>query len=153
MIKLGEAYYDETKIFAITPYMNPGVSDGPVEQYRVHCAGGYVFRWDADAEEVRRTLEELGMIAPQLMSAPIFTVSELAELGACLADGYSYVAKDENGRVYAFEEAPAKGKITWLNDDDRSRIAGLTAGEYAALSFADEYPLDIAVALEGVLRC
>lgn len=152
MIKLGEAYFDEASIVMIKPGSHcEGENSDP--HFWVRVIGGDSYRWNVDADEVQRTLENLGMIAPQSMSAPAFTVSELAELGACLADGYSYAAKDENGRVYAFEEAPAKGKITWLNDDDRSRIAGLTAGEYAALSFADEYPLDIAVALEGVLRC
>lgn len=153
MIKLGEGYYDEASIIAITPVINPCASDAPVERYTVYTVNGQAFRWDADAEEVQRTLEALGMIAPQSMSVPVFTVSELAELGACLSDGYSYAAKDEDGRVFAYEETPDKGTKSWINDDATSRIACLTAGRYAALSFADECPLDIAAALEGVLRC
>ncbi len=152
MIKLGDAYFDEASIVMIKPGSH-FEGENSVPHYWVRVVGGGSYKWAADADEVQRTLEKLGMIEPQSMSASIFTVSELAELGACLADGYSYAAKDEDGRVYAFEQAPAKGKKSWLNDDDKSRIAGLAAGEYAALSFADEYPLDIAVALEGVLRC
>ena len=150
MIKLGEAYFDEASIVMIMP-CSPCEGESP--SYWVRVIGGWAYRWIADEGEVRKTLEDLGMIAPQSTPVPIFTVSELAELGACLSEGYSYAAKDEDGRAYAFEQAPAKGKKSWINDDDKSRIAGLTAGEYSALSFADEYPLDIAVALEGVLRC
>lgn len=152
MIKLGEGFYDEASIIAITPARNPRASDTPVDLYTVHLATGQSFRWDATAEEVQQQLEALGMIAPSA-SMPDFTVSELAELGACLADGYGYAAKDEGGQVYAFDEPPAKGKHSWINDDDRSRVVGLTAGRYEALSFTDEYPLDITVALEGVLKC
>lgn len=152
MIKLGETYFDEASIIAVSPAIAPGAK-GPAQSYSIHVAGEQFYRWEADADEVQRTLEDLGMVAPQSMSAPAFAVSELAELGACLSDGYNYAAKDEDGRVYAFEQAPAKGKKSWLNDDDKSRIVGLAAGEYSALSFADESPLDIAVALEGVLRC
>lgn len=147
MIKLGDAYFDEASIVAIAPCIAPG-AEGPAMRYSVHVVGGQFYPWTADAEEVQRRLEEVGLIAPQSAPMPDFTVSELAELGACLADGYSYAAKDKNGRVYAYSEAPVKGKRSWINDDSVSRVAGLTAGQYAALSFEDEYPLDIAVAIE-----
>lgn len=152
MIKLGETYFDEASIIAISPAITPG-TEGPAQSYSIHVAGGQFYRWEADAEKVRRTLEDLGMIAPQSMPDRVFTANELGELAKRMADGYRYAAKDESGRVFAYEEAPTKGKHSWINDDIRSRIAGMTAGEYAALSFEDEYPLDIAVALEGVLRC
>lgn len=152
MIKLGETYFDEASIIAISPAIAPGAK-GPAQSYSIHVVGGQFYRWEADAEEVRRTLEDLGMIAPQSMSGRVFTASELGELASRMADGYRYVAKDADDRVFAYDELPDKGKRSWINDDDRSRIAALSAGEYAALAFADEYPLDIAVALEGVLRC
>lgn len=153
MIKLGDAYFDETRIIAIQPYETHGAESLVMSCYCVHIAGGGLYKWIADANEVQRRLEEVGLIAPLSTPMPDFTEDELAELAACLAVGYSYVAKDENGRVYAFDEYPAKGKTSWINNDERSRIFGLVAGRYAALSFEDECPMNIAVALEGVQRC
>lgn len=108
MIKLGEGYYDEASIIAITPSRDPRTSDSPVDQYIIYTAGSHSFRWDANAAEIQRRLAEVGLIAPRPMPMLELTVSELAELGACLADGYSYAAKDEDGRIYAFSEVPLK---------------------------------------------
>ena len=152
MIKLGDGYYDEASILAIAPCIDRGAK-GSEQRYSIYVVGGQLYPWAADAAEVQRRLEEVGLIAPQSTHMPDFTVSELAELGACLAGGYNYAAKDENGHVYAFGEAPVKGKHSWINDDSVSSVAGLTAGQYTGLSFEDECPLDIAVALEGVQRC
>lgn len=149
MIKLGDAYFDEASILAISPCIAPG-ADGPASHYTVHLAGGQFYRWTADAEEVQRRLEEVGLIDPQPLPTPGFTESERVELSTCLALGYGYAAKDENGRIFAYESAPAKGERSWLNDDRWSHVTPLVAGEYAALSFEDEHPLDIAVALEGM---
>lgn len=153
MIKLGKSYFDETRISAITPATNLRESAASEDLFIVHMVNGHSFRCETDADEVWRTLKTLGVITPQSMSAQVFTASELGELARRLAEGFHYAAKDADDRVFAYDEPPNKGKRSWINDDDRSRIAGLSAGEYAALAFADEYPLDIAVALEGVLRC
>ena len=152
MIKLGDAYFDEASIVMIKPG-NTYESEGSEPCFWVRVVGGNAYKWIASAAEVQRRLEEVGLIAPQSAYMPDFTENELAELGACLADGYSYAAKDDGGRVYAFSEAPVKGKHSWINDDGISRVARLTAGQYAALSFENECPLDIAVALEGVHGC
>lgn len=152
MIKLGDAYFDEASIMAIQPCEATGAG-GPEPSYLIHLAGGGFYQWHADAVEVQRRLEEVGLIAPQ--SAPVqdFTEGELAELGACLADGFNYAAKDSNGRIFAYEALPDKGSAGWINDDSVSRLQRLTAGQYVALSFEDDCPLDIAVALEGVSEC
>lgn len=149
MIKLGDAYFDEASIVAIQP-----CDVSIATSYLVHVAGGGFYQWTAGAAEVQRKLEEVGLIAPASLRAEnVFTEEELVQLVTSLAGGYYYAAKDEDGRVYAFSEAPLKGKHSWINDDGKSDVIRLTAGEYTALSFADEDPLDIAVALERVLRC
>lgn len=146
MIKLGDAYFDEASITAIMPCDADGC-------YIVHFDRGGFYQWIASAAEVQRRLEEVGLITPQSTSVPAFTVSELAELEDCLADGLHYAAKDSTGMIYAYEILPDKGSVGWINDDSVSNLRRLTAGQYAALSFEDECPLDIAVALEGVPGC
>lgn len=150
MVKLGDAYFDETSIVAIMPVLT---SEEPVTRYTVCVAGGHFYLWDADAAKVQRRLEEVGLIEPQSAPLPDFTKDEQAELRDYSLIGFDYAAKDEDGCVYAYSKIPSKGKHSWLNDDSVSRVTRLTAGRYAALAFTDECPLDIAVALKGVLRC
>lgn len=146
MIKLGNAYFNEASITAIMPCDADGC-------YIVHFDRGGFYQWIASAEEVQRRLEEVGLIAPQSAPMQDFTEGELAELEACLVDGFNYAAKDSNGLIFAYGALPDKGSTGWINDDNVSRLQRLTAGRYAALSFEDDCPLDIAVALEGVSGC
>lgn len=148
MIKLGKAYFDESHIVAIMPTTVPLPEGGCVERFVVHVEGGHIFYWDAEAEEVQQTLEAVGLIEPDAQAEPpVFTRNEQAELYSVLERGFLYAAKDSDRRVWAYGQAPTKGDYSWQNDDSHSDVVRLTAGKYAALSFDDVYPLDIAVAL------
>lgn len=150
MIKLGDAYFDEASIMAIAPEAVYG-SDAPATRYLVYVAGGKFYPWNANAEEVQRRLEEVGLIEPEEPSVPLdFQPNELELLADALDQGYYYAARDSTGQVYAYRDRPSKGKGTWLAVGSES-IPLRLRGEFAALSWDDEESLDIAVALEGVL--
>lgn len=153
MIKLGDAYFDEASIVAIAPVVVPGAED-PVKRYTVQVAGGQFYRWTAGAAEVQRRLEEVGLIEPEAQSIrPEFPPNEMDLLMDALKQGYYYAAKDSTGQIYAYRDLPEKGTRCWNATTDDGRQTLRLHGEFAALSWDDESPLIIEVALEGVQRC
>lgn len=151
MIKLGDAYFDEASIVAIMPVLT---SEEPVTRYTVCVAGGHFYLWDADAAEVQRRLEDVGLIEPEPQAvSPEFPPDEMGLLAAALDQGYYYAAKDSTGQIYAYRDLPEKGTRCWnaANDDGRQTLR--LHGEFAALSWDDDSPLIISEALEGVPGC
>jgi len=79
-----------------------------------------------------------------------FTEAELKSLADAYRNDYHWIAKDANGKVFAYEREPRKGDRSWLNDDSVSDVIPLKAGEYAALSFKDIAPLHIGTIMEAL---
>lgn len=152
MIKLGDAYFDEASIVAISPCRTPV---GELTQcYSIRVADGRSYTWYADAAEVQRRLEEVGLIAPQAQAVPLdFPPDEIDLLMNALEQGYYYAAKDSTGQIYAYRDLPKKGTRCWNATTDDGRQTLRLHGEFAALSWDDESPLIIEVALEGVPGC
>ena len=147
MIKLGNAYFNEASITAIMPCDADGC-------YIVHFDRGGFYQWAADAAEVQRRLEEVGLIEPEPQAiSPEFPPDEMGLLAAALEQGYYYAAKDSTGQVYAYRDLPKKGSRCWNARTDDGQQTFRLHGEFAALSWDDESPLIIEVALEGVLGC
>ena len=143
MIKLGDAYFDEASITAIIPCDANGC-------YIVHFDRGGFYQWIASAAEVQRRLEEVGLIESEPQAVfPEFPPDEIGLLATALDQGYYYAAKDSTGQVYAYRDLPEKGTRCWnaVTDDGRQTLR--LHGEFAALSWDDECPLNIAVMLEG----
>ena len=153
MIKLGDAYFDEASIVAILPSVIPG-TELLAKNYVIHIAGGLSYQWKTDGDKVRQTLEALGLIAPQAQAVPLdFPPDETDLLMDALEQGYYYAAKDSTGQIYAYRDLPKKGTRCWSATTDDGRQTLRLHGEFASLSWDDESPLIIAVALEGVQRC
>lgn len=148
MIKLGDAYFDEASIVAIAPCIVPDAEDA-VQRYSIQVDGGRFYPWAADAAEVQRRLEEVGLIAPEAQAVPLdFTSEEIELLMDALEQGYYYAAKDSTGQIYAYRDLPKKGTRCWNARTDDGRQTIRLIGEFAALSWDDECPLDIAAMLE-----
>ena len=153
MIKLGDAYFDEASIVAIQPCEATG-TNGPEPSYLIHLAGGGFYQWRADAAQVQRRLEEVGLITPQAQAVPLdFPPDEIDLLMDALEQGYYYAAKDSTGQIYAYRDLPEKGTRCWNAATDDGQQTLRLHGEFAALSWDDESPLIIETALEGVRRC
>lgn len=152
MIKLGVAYFDEASIVAIAPCLTPDAEDA-ARNYTIQLADGYSYPWIAEAAEVQRRLEEVGLIAPQAQAVPLdFPPDEIDLLTTAFMQGYNYAAKDFSGQVYAYRELPQKGNRCWNAYGTEQQSIRLH-GEFTSLSWDDESPLIIAVALEGVPGC
>lgn len=153
MIKLGDAYFDEASIVAIAPCLPPDAEDA-ARSYTIQLADGYSYPWIADAAEVQRRLEEVGLIAPEVQAVPLdFTSDEIDLLMDALEQGYYYAAKDSTGQIYAYRDLPKKRTRCWNARTDDGRQTLRLHGEFTSLSWDDESPLIIAVALEGVPGC
>lgn len=145
MIKLGNVIVNEEFIAAIEPERAPP-SDRP--GIVITLSTGGTVTSNAKMEEVRYVLERAGLIEPLERPARLISLfpHEVNELRWHLDRGYHYLAKDEDGRVFAFSERPTKGKSSWLNDDAVSSVKRLL-GDYDALSFDDVEPLEITAVL------
>lgn len=147
MIKLGDAYFDEASITAIIP------CDAD-DCHIIHFDRGGFYQWKAEASEVQRRLEEVGLIEPEPQAvSPEFPPDEMGLLAAALDQGYYYVAKDSTGQVYAYRDLPEKGGRCWNAATDDGQQTLRLHGEFAALAWDDESPLIIEAALEGVRGC
>ena len=146
MIKLGDAYFDEASITAIIPCDADGC-------YIVHFDRGGFYQWIASAAEVQRRLEEVGLIEPEPQAAPHiampweFKPDEKRALANAFTQGYNYAARDSTGQIYAYRDLPEKGERCWNATGDGPQTLRLH-GEFAALSWDDECPLNITVMLE-----
>lgn len=143
MIKLGNAYFDEASIVAIIPCE----AYSGTSSYSVHFARGGFYQWHADAAEVQRRLEELGLIEPEAQAASlVFTINERELLADALKQGYYYAARDSTGQVYAYRDLPEKGAKCW-NASGSGQQTFRLHGAFIALSWDDESPLMIETAL------
>ena len=81
---------------------------------------------------------------------PTYTADEIAILRGCRAAGYNYVAKDQDGQLFAYEEKPENNCGTWYPGKQYFMIMG--SEKFAAISRDDFEPLDIAAALGEIDR-
>lgn len=81
---------------------------------------------------------------------PLYTADEIAILRGCRAAGYNYVAKDQDGQLFAYEEKPKNNCGTWYPGKQYFVIMG--SEKFAAISRDDSEPLDIAAALDEIDR-
>lgn len=125
----------------------PYTTDGNAAGCLVTMRSGDQLCLEASVEDVQREFERIGFldILPDAVSKLLLD-SEVTILESKLARGFRYAAKDANGATFAYTEPPIKGTVSWINDDNEPGVERIIGG-IDMLSFDDEYPLDIAVAL------
>ncbi len=142
MIRLGNHLLNEDAI--------EDIHDGAAGLGVYLRSGAHITIPDMTVDEVHEMLAELGLIEflETEDTVPEFAAKEVAELRKALDEGFFFAAKESTGQVFAFEERAEKGTRSWLHKAS-SRVMRLH-GEFAALSFEDEYPLDICMALNAI---
>lgn len=147
MVKIGRCYFNEAQIAAIEPNHRGAFA-------RVYLVRGAVISVDVHEEDLQGLLERAGLLhtAGEPVTMLEFTVAEHDALWRAWEDGYLFVAKDISGQVYAYANRPTKHKQTWIDDDDDEGLAPRRLpGDYVALSFEDDEPLDLlALFSEGI---
>lgn len=137
MIKIGHAWVDMGSVSAICENRSES-------GYSMFLNSGRIIGLpDVTEEEVIQVLEVCGLIegdAPAVDMA-VFTVDELVELEETFRHGLRWIAKDSDGKTFAYRLKPEKDSHTWA--DDEVTVYRLKAGDYDALSFEDSEPVDL----------
>lgn len=138
MIKLGHAWVDMNAVSAICE--NRGESGWSL----FLSSGRIVGLTDVTEEEVVQALERCGMIEETPTAIDIYnlTAGELEELAEAARDGFLWAAQDKDGKSFAYPVSPVKRSSTWMGNG--SGFRRLKAGDYGALSFDQDAPLDLA---------
>lgn len=154
MIRLGNVILSEDCIMAVQPATSKDLFD-PKDDFDgvfVHISNVGPILVKASMEETAKALERVGLLEPANAKAAeiepwmMFTPGELDELRTRYEQGFRFAARDKNGKAFVYSAKPTKGKESWLNNDCESELRRLR-GDFDALSFDDEEPLEISVLL------
>lgn len=139
MIKFGDIYLNEDYVEAVAP--RPGGGDA----YDAVLASGRVVGFIATREDVQAAF---GMMSNAFNEVVIeLSPAEIDELRRVKSAGACYIAKDKNGRVYAFHGKPQKCGGYW--EDVPGDDTFVLRGHYTAVSYDDEEPCRIDDLLGG----
>lgn len=145
MIRVGNAILNEEYVAAICPIDDDGciVPENLAMRLAVHLSSGCEVVIRATMAEMTEALEDACVLgsespAPQV----VFTEGEMEALRSVHRRNFRFVAKDEDGKVFAYTERPIKGVRGWRNDDDVSKVCRIRA-QLDCLSFDDDEPLSL----------
>lgn len=116
----------------------------PMASITMHC--GDTLR--VPAEGLIEALADAGVIASRGAEAITLTGAEIEELRDLREQGYKYIAQDADGRIYAYEDKPAKNAAYWEDGGDFVRLKE----PYFNLPDMDKTPLSITALLQEVAR-
>lgn len=113
MIKIGNTYITAECIAAVSPDLHDE------DMLRIFLTGGKSVYVKASMTEAEVALMDAGLIEPPYETIP----AEDVELLRIYSDeGYTYVAKDRDRRVYVFETKPKKNGAYWEDGGDAERV-------------------------------
>lgn len=149
LIKIGTAYVDPSEISAIQPDRDnslPVYERAP--QICITLKEGPSFWIDASMDEAEAALIDAGCIEnpyPEAEDTPAMTEDELEELRSLSHDGFGFLARDYDHRLYAYRNCPERDAVGWF--DPRLSTDGGTVrvcGEFLFVSEHDAAPTEIA---------
>lgn len=147
MIRVGNAILNEDHIAAIRPVDEDGiiVPEEAATLLIVDLTGGQEIFVHATMPEARKVLEQAGVLDEERAVLQLaLKEKEIKVLRTIHRENFHFVARDEDGKLFAYTAKPTKGKRTWMNDDDTSTVLRIRA-EIDCLSFEDDEPLDLDV--------
>lgn len=113
LIKIGDCFVDPEEIALIRGDEPDPVNDpGPGDMLMIQLRGGAGVWITATMDEAEAALIDAGVIEnpyPEAEDeAPVLSEEETAELRAMRDLGCDYIARDADGRVYAYKEQPVQ---------------------------------------------
>lgn len=155
LIKIGSALIDPEEIAAISPYRDESMSD--VEKSTHVCV---VFKrndslWiDATMDEAEAALIDAGVVTDLVADdgtdeepVPLITHEEKVQLYELEEEGYKYLARDRDGKLYAFRRKPENGGFYW-SDPGPGSAGALQVIGFNFVSEDDEEPTEIGLLLD-----
>ena len=116
LIRIGNAWVDPSEVAAVLPE-----SDG--DNVQLALRSGQSHGLDCSMEEAEEDLIACGLITdPTGCVVPRLSAEETGELKHLYALGYAYIARDMDGKLYAFSDVPQREGAYW---DDHSTVAAI----------------------------
>lgn len=144
LIKIGSALIDPNEIIAIKPYPDDCV------KICVILRNTFSILTDASMDEAEAALIDAGVVTdltPDHDPVPPLTDAEVEKLCELKSDGYKYLARDKDGKLYAFRHKPKYGGFFW---DDPYPAPALLVSGLSFVSEEDEEPTEICSLIENL---
>lgn len=150
LIKIGSAFVDPAEIAAATYW---AATELDPERFEVTLHSGEWVTVYCSAAEFEAALIDAGCIEnpyPEDEDPPAMTEDELDELRTLSSDGFGFLARDYDRRLYAYRNCPERDAVGWF--DPRLSTDGGTVrvcGEFLFVSEHDAEPTEIAPLLSA----
>lgn len=110
LIKIGDCFVDPEQIQAVRDMFVPGRDETPTVE--IILPGPTCFRAEAAIDEAEAALIDAGVIEnpypEDALETPALSDNERIELEALDAQGYEYIARDADGKLYAYKCEPGR---------------------------------------------
>ena len=108
LIKIGDCFVNPDEIAAVRDMFLPANDEQPTVE--IILRGGACFDAEASIDEAEAALIDAGCIDSPYpedgLEAPALSDNERIELEALDAQGYEYIARDADGKLYAYKGEP-----------------------------------------------
>lgn len=128
LVKIGDCFVDPEQIQAVRDMFVPALDKTPTVE--IILANGECFEAQAAMDEAEAALIDAGVIENPYpedeLEAPDLSEAEREELDALDAQGFKYIARDEDGTLYAYRCAPVRegGYYFSLGSQQPEPVAG-----------------------------
>lgn len=110
LIKIGDCFVDPEQVQAVRDMFVPALDETPTVE--IILANGECFEAQATMDEAEAALIDAGVIENPYpedeLEAPALSIEEQTELSALDAQGYEYIARDIDGKLYAYKGEPGR---------------------------------------------
>lgn len=138
LIKIGSALIDPSEIVAIKPYPDDCL------KICVILRNTFSILTDASMDEAEAALIDAGVVTdltddpPQdEEAAPALSAFEIEELCKLYENKYRYMARDKDGKLYAYRRKPEYGGFYW-SDPGPGGAGALQVCDFAGFKFIGE---------------
>ena len=110
LVKIGDCFVDPEQIQAVRDMFVPALDETPTVE--IILANGECFEAQAAMDEAEAALIDAGVIEnpypEEAFETPALSDEERIELEALDAQGYEYLARDVDGKLYAYKCEPGR---------------------------------------------
>lgn len=150
LIKIGNALVDPFEIAAIAPDRDECLSDyEKAVLIRIELRHGGSIWIDATMDEAEAALIDAGVVTDLLTDlepddSPLQLTDEESErLRELESDGYKYLARDKDGKLYAFRQKPVFRGFYWVELEPVSDNALQVGEDFDFIQWDDAEPTEI----------
>lgn len=147
LIKIGNALVDPNEIAVIQPDRNERLSDYDKSTHiLIELRNGGSIWIEASMDEAEAALIDAGVVTDLIADpdpVPPLTDAEVGRLCALDRDGYRYLARDKDGKLYAFRQKPVFKGFYWEESGPVSYNALQVGEDFAFINWDDAEPTEI----------